>query len=102
MLVTAGYEVLEAADGKAGLACYRPGRIDLVITDVLMPEKDGLETIRALRLVDPHVKIIVMSGTGQGPSGHLKIALKFGARRILPKPFTIDELLTTVSEVLAT
>jgi CheY-like chemotaxis protein len=103
MLVTAGYDVQDAADGEAGLACYRQQRSDLVITDILMPEKEGLETIRALRRSDPQVRIIAMSGAGQGAAeGYLELALKFGARRILRKPFTQDELLTAVTEVLAT
>jgi DNA-binding NarL/FixJ family response regulator len=75
----------------------------LVITDILMPEAEGLETIRALRGDDPGVKIIAMSGADRGrASGYLELALKFGARRILPKPFTRDELMTAVAEVLAT
>jgi len=102
MLLGTGYELLEAADGKAGLACYRPGQIAVVITDILMPEMDGLETIRALRRIDPGVRIIATSGAGQAGSGYLSIAVKLGARRSLIKPFSRDELLTAFREVLAT
>jgi CheY-like chemotaxis protein len=101
MLVAAGHEVQAAVDGKVGLACYRQQRSDLVITDILMPETEGLETIRALRRHDPGVKIIAMSGADRGRAGgYLELAQKFGARRILSKPFTQDELLTAVAEVL--
>jgi two-component system, chemotaxis family, chemotaxis protein CheY len=101
MLTTAGYDVEEAANGRAGVACYRLQPSDLVITDILMPEQEGLETIRELRLLDPAVKIIAMSGAAQDRAGYLDLALKFGARRTLQKPFTLDELLMAVTEVLA-
>jgi CheY-like chemotaxis protein len=99
MLATAGHEVQEAGDGKAGVARYRQKRSDVVITDILMPEQEGLETIRELRHLDPLVKIIAMSVAGDGPSGHLRIAVKLGARRILHKPFSRDQLLAAVSDV---
>lgn len=67
------------------------------------PETEGLETIRAFRRYDAEVKIIATSGAGQGRAGgYLELTLKFGARRIIPKPFTQDELLTAVAEVLGT
>jgi len=100
-LLRAGYEVLDASNGNAGLARYRQEeRIDLVITDILMPDKEGLETIRDLRSVDPQVKIIATSGASH--STYLDLAVRFGARRVLLKPFTHSELLDAVSEVLAT
>ncbi len=103
MLVAAGYEVQEAASGDAAVARYRQQRSDVVITDILMPDKEGLETIRELRRADPQVKIIAISGGGgQGGADYLELALKFGARRILQKPFTRDELVAAVSEVIAT
>lgn len=102
LLVEAGYAVQEADDGKAGLAYYNQRRFDAVITDIVMPDKEGLETIRELRRADPLVKIIAMSGAGgQGHGGYLEIALKLGAHRILHKPFTSDALLAIVGEVLA-
>ena len=72
------------------------------ITDILMPEQEGLETIRKLLRIDPRAKIIAMSGAGQGRGGYLDLAVKFGACRILQKPFTLDDLLKAVGEVLAT
>jgi DNA-binding response OmpR family regulator len=102
VLVDEGYEVQEAADGRAGLNVYREEPSDLVITDIVMPDTEGLETIRELCRHDPSVKIIAMSSAGGGgPAGYLDLALKFGARRILTKPFTHDELRTAVAEVLA-
>jgi DNA-binding response OmpR family regulator len=101
MLTSAGYDVQEASNGIAGLASYRQQRADVVLTDILMPEMEGLETIRELRKIDPQVKIIAMSVEGEGRFGHLTIALRMGARRILHKPFSSDELLTTVTEVIA-
>jgi CheY-like chemotaxis protein len=103
MLLAAGYDVEEASDGKAGLACYRQQASDLVITDILMPGTEGVETIRELLRHDPAVKIIAMSGGGRGPNNYyLEMALKFGACRFLSKPFTQQDLEATVAEVLAT
>jgi CheY-like chemotaxis protein len=98
-LVAAGHEVQEAADGKAGLAAYRQQPSDVVITDIVMPDTEGLETIRELRRHDPAVKIIAMSGGGLGASGgYLKLARQFGARWILAKPFSGDDLRNVVAE----
>ena len=103
-LVAAGHEVEDAWNGDIALAAYRRQPRDLVITDLVMPEKDGLETIMALRRLDPAVKIIAMSGGGRTlglGQLYLDTASTFGANRILAKPFTSTALLTTVSEVLA-
>jgi DNA-binding response OmpR family regulator len=101
MLTSAGYSVQEASDGAVGIAAYRQEHADMVLTDILMPEKEGLQTIRELRQIDPDVKIIAMSVEGEGRFGHLTIALRMGALRILHKPFTRDELLKTIAEVIA-
>jgi CheY-like chemotaxis protein len=101
MLTTAGYEVRQAKDGKRGLASYRQQRSDVVITDILMPVKEGLETIQALKELDPDVKIIAMSVTGDGQFGFLETAVAFGARRILHKPFSREQLLATIADVMA-
>ena len=101
-LVGAGYEVQEAANGTTGLAAYRHQQSDLVITDIVMPETEGLETIRELRRVNPKVKIIAISGAAGGRAdGYLDLAMGFGARRSLSKPFTRADLLSVVAEVLA-
>ncbi len=101
MLTTAGYDVQAAANGKIGVACYRQQRCDVVITDILMPVGEGLETIEALKGLDPDVKIIAMSSGGEGEFGYLQTAVAFGARRILHKPFSRDELLLTLTDVFA-
>ena len=100
-LVTVGYDVQDAASGKAGLACLRQQQADVIITDIVMPDMEGLELIRELRRADPAVKIIAMSGGGRGPASYLELALKFGARQVLPKPFTKDSLIAVVKDVLA-
>ena len=61
-----GYEVVEARDGKEGVICFRTAAIDLVMTDILMPEQEGLQTIRELRAEFPAIKIIAISGGGAG------------------------------------
>lgn len=102
-LVSAGHEVEEAPNGVVALAAYRRQKSDVVITDLVMPEKDGLETIIELRRLDPAARIIAMSGGGRalGPGQfYLESARLFGALEILAKPFNIAELLTAVSDVL--
>ena len=101
MLTTAGFDVEEAANGKIGLACYRQQRSDVVLTDILMPEREGLETIQALKALDQHVKIIAMSVGGGGRLGYLNTAMALGARGILHKPFSREELLSILADVLA-
>jgi DNA-binding NtrC family response regulator len=100
MLTATGYGLQEATTGTTGVAAYRQERADVVLLDILMPEKEGLETIRELRQIDPNVKIIAMSGSGEGRFGHLAIALRMGAVRILQKPFSRDDLLRTVAEII--
>jgi CheY-like chemotaxis protein len=98
VLAQASYQVLTAEHGGDGLDLYRRHGADLVITDMLMPEKDGLETIQAMLRLDPTAKIIAVSGGG-GP--FLAMAGGMGARRTLMKPFTPADLLQAVDEVLA-
>ena len=102
-LVGAGYEVEVAANGEVALAAYRRQASDVVITDLVMPEKDGLEMILELRRLDPDVRVIAMSGGGRslGPGQlYLESARSFGALQVLAKPFTAAALLKAVSEVL--
>ncbi len=101
VLEDAGYEVSEAADGKQGLAFFEAQPVDVVVTDILMPEKDGIETIIELRRRFLPVKIIAISGGGSAKNlDFLELAKKVGARRILAKPFTPGELLAAVNDVL--
>lgn len=99
-LEQAGYEVTGAPDGKAGLRLYREAPSDVVITDIFMPEKEGLETISELKHSFPDVKIIAMSGGGMmGAHECLHMAKKLGACKALTKPFELREMLVDVEEL---
>lgn len=101
ILKRAGHEVIAARNGKEAIALYQDTPADLVITNILMPEKEGLETIQEMRRDDPDIKIIAISGGGQiGPADYLEIARRFGARRTFSKPFDRKELLAAVDELL--
>ncbi|MBF0549975.1 MAG: response regulator [Deltaproteobacteria bacterium] len=101
MLEREGHQVSEAADGGKAIKCYREFPADLVITDILMPEKDGLETILGLKREFSDVKIIALSGGGQvAPKNYLLMAQKLGAQRILTKPVERKEMLGAVRELL--
>jgi DNA-binding NtrC family response regulator len=91
----AGYEVVEARNGQEGLRLYRLRPTDLVITDLLTPENDALESILILRREYPEAKIVAMTG-GTGESNFLDTATVLGAHRTLAKPFSLDQLLGTV------
>ncbi|HEY3279411.1 MAG TPA: response regulator [Gemmatimonadales bacterium] len=100
-LERAGYEVADAADGEAGLQLYREFGADLVLVDVFMPVRDGLEVIAALRGESPHVKIVAMSGESRvGQADMLQVAAALGAACTLRKPFQARELLRVIREVL--
>ena len=96
-----GYETVTASGGKDGIKTHRENPADLIITDLLMPEKDGLETIMELRRNSQDVKIIAMSGGGKiDPKTYLQIAKTMGAIETIAKPFHLRELLKTVQELL--
>ena len=102
VLDRADVEVSEAADGDVGMRLFEEGGHDVVITDILMPNREGIETIRDLRRSNEGVKIIAISGGGNIDKMQLlDLAQKFGADRVLPKPFTPQQVLTTLDEVLA-
>jgi DNA-binding response OmpR family regulator len=98
VLEGAGYHVIEAADGKQALRQARAGRVDLVITDLVMPELEGIETIQALRREVPGVGIIAVSGAFEGQ--FLPVAEMMGADAVLTKPVSPESLLATVAKVL--
>lgn len=101
MLERVGYEVIEAADGMEGIRQYRDNPADLIITDLIMPNKDGIGMIIELKKEFPQVKIIAMSGGGVNrPEGYLDGAKKLGATRTLTKPIDRDEMLNAVKETL--
>lgn len=94
-----GYFPVEVADGQEAIDRIGEGGIDLLITDLVMPRKEGIETIRELRRSHPDLPIIAMSGACEG--GYLKAAGKLGARATLAKPFESRELLAAVSAALS-
>lgn len=102
MLRREGYEVDEADDGRVGMRKFREVPATLVITDVVMPEQEGLETLMQLRHSSKTVKVIAISGGGRvGPDAYLNSARTLGADAILAKPFGREELLELVAKVLA-
>ena len=103
ILVNAGYDVTTAKDGKHGTRLFRQNEYDLVITDIVMPEKEGLETIREIRqIAGKGYPIIAISGGGQLDADHyLKTAKLMGADRTLGKPIDNTELLEVVQELLS-
>jgi len=101
MLAREGYEIVEASDGVAGIKIYRQNPADLIITDLIMPNKDGIGMILDLKKEFPDVKIIAMSGGGLNkPDGYLKGAKKLGAACTLTKPIDREEMLKAVREIL--
>ena len=99
MLEQAGHNVMEARDGEEGFILFKKKNADLVITDIVRPKKEGIETIVDLKAEFPEVKIIAMSGGGRlGPETYLQIADGFGSDRILTKPFSRNELLEAIRE----
>lgn len=96
-----GHEVIEAANGAEGLALIETVPAELVVTDIMMPEKDGIETIIAMRRQRPDLRIIAISGGGNvGKTHFLTMAEKFGATQILAKPFRRQQLLDAVQASL--
>jgi DNA-binding response OmpR family regulator len=97
LLTSSGYEVWEFKDGRGVAEMYQQQRPDLVIIDLLMPEKEGLEVIMDLRRRDRNVKVVAMSEGGSlSGKSLLNIARKLGAQCTLSKPFTQEEFLETV------
>lgn len=91
------YTVSIAANGKEALNLFRSQPFDLVITDILMPDMEGIETIRELKKLDPKVKIIAMSGGGSVRAmEYLRMAGMLGALRTIEKPFNVREMLDAV------
>ncbi len=102
ILLREGYRVTEAPNGQKALELFRIEPADLIVTDLIMPEKEGLEMIRDLNRDYTGVRVIAMSGGGRlDPTDYLKTARVFGARRTINKPFGKQELVTAVEGVLA-
>jgi CheY-like chemotaxis protein len=101
-LTGAGYGVTLACDGQQGMAAYRSMRADLVVSDLVMPEKDGVEFLFELRADFPAVPVVMMSAGGLGcAAASLEMTRELGATRTLKKPFSDRQILTAVQEVLA-
>ncbi len=101
MLEHEGYDVITAPDGKEGIRSYRENPADLIITDLLMPEKDGIETIIELRRDFPEVHIIAISGGGRiDAKDHLKVAQQFEVQYTFSKPVERKELQRAIRVLL--
>jgi CheY-like chemotaxis protein len=100
-LADSGHQIDEAENGADGLEQVAAARPDLVITDLIMPEREGIETILALRRMAPHLPIIAMSGGGRiGPGDLLAAAKRLGATTTLRKPFDDIELIGAIETAL--
>lgn len=97
-----GHDVVEAVDGAEGIKKRRAQSVNLIIVDIFMPEKDGLETIIELRAESPSCPILAMSGGGSmGEMSFLDYSRQFGAKELLRKPFKPGELIGAVTRLLA-
>lgn len=95
------HDVTTAGDGNAAMAALAHGTFDVVVTDIVMPDKEGIEMIIEMRKLKPDLPIIAMSGGGRGSStDYLEMAALLGARKTLAKPFSTQALLDAVTEVL--
>ena len=101
MLERSGYDVAEATNGRVGINLHKASPADLIITDLIMPDKEGIETILELKQDYPELKIIAISGGGQvHPEAYLHMAQRAGALRTLAKPFDREDLLNMIKELL--
>jgi CheY-like chemotaxis protein len=96
-----GHTVTEARNGNEGLDKFADSHADLVITDIVMPEKEGIEVIMELRKRQPQLRIMAISGGGRIDSqDYLRIARFSGANKVLAKPFSSEELMSAIAELL--
>ncbi|MBF0135278.1 MAG: response regulator [Magnetococcus sp. DMHC-1] len=102
ILLEEGHTVRVAPDGRAGMALYKEMRPDVVITDLLMPELDGVGVIRELQTLEPRMRIIALSGGGRVLTAEtsLDVARRLGACIMVAKPFTSQEILAAVAAAL--
>jgi CheY-like chemotaxis protein len=102
ILIAAGHTVVTATNGQEGVDKFTPGAFDLLITDLVMPEKEGIEVLREIRAQQPALKTLAISGGGKfgGAETYLRLASLLGAKQILAKPFTREQFLAAVNEQL--
>ena len=96
-----GFDIFEAANGALGLEAYRAHQPDLVLTDIVMPEKEGLELIKHLRRENPDARIIAMTGGGNYGlcNNYLQLAKVLGALTTLVKPFRAGALIEEINKL---
>ena len=100
-LLRRSFTVLEAENGKDAITHFKPFLTDLVVTDLIMPEEDGLKVIIKLRELKPTIKTIAISGGGKvGPGSYLNLAKALGADAIYSKPFSINDLILKIEQLL--
>ena len=101
LLTRSGFKVYLASSGDEGIRLYRSERVGVALVDIVMPDKDGLETIMDIRRGTPDARIIAMTGqTSIGRTNPLAWASRLGAKKCLQKPFSSKELLSSLSQVL--
>ena len=101
LLERAGFEAVTAANGKEGVEIFNASTVDLVITDIIMPEKDGIETIMDMKRLNPTLKVIAISGGGRSePEDYLHSARLLGADQTVKKPFNNEDILRAVRALL--
>ena len=100
---TMGHTVVEARDGRAGVEIFSKEKIDLVVTDIVMPEQEGIETIGAIRRLNRAIPILAISGSSTigGAGDYLRAAAALGASATLQKPFAADLIIDTIDRLLA-
>jgi CheY-like chemotaxis protein len=100
-LVRRKFTVIEAENGKDAISHFKPLITDVVVTDLIMPDEDGLKVIIKLKELKPSLKIIAISGGGKaGPGSYLNLAKALGADAIFSKPFSINDLIAKIEELL--
>jgi CheY-like chemotaxis protein len=101
MLQRRNFTVLEAENGKSAITHFKPLLTDVVVTDLIMPEEDGLKVVIKLKELKPSLKVIAISGGGKaGPGGYLNLAKALGADAVYSKPFSLNDLVEKIEQLL--
>ncbi len=98
LLIARGYKVISAVNGIEGLKIIQKEKVDIVVSDLIMPEKEGIETIKEIKSSNPEIKIVAMSGSIYKDT-FLKAAKGIGAHEIVHKPFRNDEIIEAIENV---